>query len=904
MSVRNLDKLFNPESVALIGASPRPGSVGAVIARNLRRAGFAGEVMFVNPNHPTIHGLIVHPNIACLPRAPDLAVIATPAKTVPSLIGELAERGTRAAVIITAGFAELGERGHSLQQAILDAARPHLMRIIGPNCVGIMVPGLGLDATFSHLAAPAGDIAFISQSGAMVTAMLDWAASRSIGFSHVVSLGDMADVDFGDMLDYLAADPHTRAILLYVEGITHGRKFMSAARAAARIKPVLVLKAGRSNAGSRAATTHTGVLTGTDGVYDAVFRRAGMLRVGTMSELFDAAETLALTHEQVGDRLAILTNGGGAGVLAADALAAAGGRLAELAQNTIAELTRRLPATWSRGNPIDIIGDAPGSRYADALTVLISDPGVDAILVLNCPTALAEPEETARAVTDAVAAVEPRVLRDRNVITAWLGEHSAKAARQLFTKAGIATYETPDSAVGAFMHRVHHRRNQELLMETPPARADAFEADQRAARSLIATALAAGEGWLDTEATAAVLAAYGIPHAASLAADDPDQAAYVAASIGFPVALKIRSPDITHKTDVGGVVLNLRDADRVRREAEGMLEGVRAARPKARLAGFLVQAMIGRPGALELLVGLVEDPVFGPLVLFGQGGTSVEVVGDSSLELPPLNALLARRLMARTRVWRLLQGYRGHPPAKIETVIEVLIRLGQLAADHPEIRELDINPLLADAAGIIALDARLRVAPACGPSTTKLAIAPYPQHLETAERLRDGTSLRVRPLRPEDAPMLHDLAAHMSPEDLRLRFFTPVRGLSHAVAARLSQLDYERELALLGEHDDVALGVAHFFADPDNLSAEYAIAVRSDWKGRGVGYLLMKRLIDIARQRGIGELVGEVLRENEPMLQMCRELGFTIAPDPRDAKVMLVRKKLSATAEIGSGGDE
>jgi len=892
MSVRNLDKLFNPGSVALIGATPRPGSVGAVVARNLRSAKFAGEIMFVNPHHRAIDGLIVHPNIASLPRAPDLAVIATPAETVPSLVGELGERGTRAAVIITAGFAELGERGPSLQQVILDAAKPRLMRIIGPNCVGIMVPRVGLDATFSHLPAPVGDIAFISQSGAMVTAMLDWAVPRDIGFSYVTSLGDMADVDFGDMLDYLAADPHTRAILLYAEGITHGRKFMSAARAAARIKPVLVLKAGRSKVGSRAATSHTGVLTDTDAVYDAVFRRAGMLRVGTMAELFDAAETLALTHAQVGDRLAILTNGGGAGVLAADALVAAGGRLAELSQNTIAELTRLLPATWSRGNPIDIIGDAPGTRYADALAVLISDPEIDAILVLNCPTALTEPEETARAVIEAVGAAEPRVLRDRNVITAWLGEHSARAARQLFAKARIATYETPDSAVGAFMHRVHHRRNRELLMETPPARADAFEADQRAARSVIATALAAGEGWLDTEATAAVLAAYGIPLAASLAADDPGKAACVAAGVGFPVALKIRSPDITHKTDVGGVVLDLGDADRVRREAVAMLEHVRAARPEARLDGFLVQPMIGRPGALELLVGFVEDPVFGPLVLFGQGGTAVEVVGDSSLELPPLSALLARRLMARTRVWRLLQGYRGQPPVKIEAIIEVLIRLGQLAADNPEIRELYINPLLADAAGIIALDARLRVAPAYGPMTTKLAIAPYPQHLETAERLRDGTSLRVRPLRPEDEPMLHDLAAHMSHEDLRLRFFTPVRGLTHAVAARLSQLDYDRELALVAEHANVSVGVVHFFADPDNLRAEYAIAVRSDWKGRGLGYLLMNRLIDIAGQRGIGELAGEVLRENEPMLQMCRELGFTVAPDPRDAKVMLVRKPL------------
>jgi len=892
MSVRNLDKLFAPRSVALIGATPRPGSVGAVVARNLRRAGFAGELMLVNPHYDTIDGLTVHPNVASLPRAPDLGVIVTPAETVPCLIHELAARGTRAAVIITAGFGELGQRGQTLQQATLDAAKPHLLRIVGPNCVGIMLPRLGLDATFSHLAPPAGDIAFLSQSGAMITAMLDWAVPHGIGFSHVVSLGDMADVDFGDMLDYLAADPHTRAILLYAEGITHGRKFMSAARAASRIKPVLVLKAGRSQAGARAATSHTGVLAGADAVYDAVFRRAGMLRVRTMAELFDAAETLALTHEQVGERLAILTNGGGAGVLATDALVAARGQLAALSQTTVADLNRQLPATWSHGNPVDIIGDASGKRYGDALTTLIGDSEIDAILVLNCPTALAQPEDTARAVIDTVAGAEPAALRGRNVITAWLGEYSARTARQLFADARIATYETPDSAVTGFLHRVHHRRNQELLMETPPARLDMFGPDRVTVRRLIAAALAAGKSWLDPEETSAILAAYGLPIVANHFAADPDQAASLAAKVGFPIALKIRSPDITHKSDVGGVALNLGNTDRVRREAEGMLRRVKAAHPEARLDGFLVQPMVRRPSAVELLVGLVEDAVFGPLVAFGQGGTAVEIMRDTSLELPPLNALLARRLMARTRVWQLVQGYRGKPPANIEAIVEMLIRLGQLAADQAEIRELDINPLLADAAGIIAVDARLRIAPAQSPGSARLAIAPYPKELGSAERLRDGTVLRLRPLRPEDEPMLHDLAAHMSHEDLRLRFFTPVQGLTHVVAARLSQLDYDRELALLAEGDGTALGVVHFFADPDKLRAEYAIAVRSDWKGRGVGFLLMNRLIHIARQRGIGELVGEVLRENQPMLQMCRELGFAMVPQPADPAIMVVNKIL------------
>jgi len=897
MSIRNLDKLFAPGSVALIGATPRPGSVGAVVARNLRRAGFAGELMLVNPHHDTIDGLTVHSNVASLPQPPDLAVIVTPPQTVPCLVRELAERGTRAAVIITAGF---GELGCALQQAALDAAKPHLLRIVGPNCVGVMVPRIGLDATFSHVAAAPGDIAFVSQSGAMITAMLDWAVPRGIGFSHVVSLGDMADVDFGDMLDYFAADQQTRAILLYVEGVTYGRKFMSAARAASRLKPVLVLKAGRSNAGARAATSHTGVLAGADAVYDAVFRRAGMLRVVTIAELFEAAETLSLTHEQVGEGLAILTNGGGAGVLATDALIGAGGQLASLSNETIAKLNQILPATWSRGNPVDIIGDASGERYAGALTTLIRDPGVDAILVLNCPTALAEPQETAGAVIDAIADTKRDALRGRNVITAWLGEHSARAARQHFAEARIATYETPEGAVAGFIHRIRHRRNQELLMETPPARPDAFRPDLVAARHMIATALAAEKSWLDPAEAGAILRAYGVPVVADQTARDPDDAAAVAAFVGFPVALKIRSPDITHKTDIGGVALGLSDVEQVRREASAMVERIGAACPEARFDGFLLQPMISRPGALELLAGLVDDPVFGPLIAFGAGGTAVEIVHDSSLEFPPLNALLARRLMARTRVWQLLEGYRGKPPANMDAVVEVLIRLCQLAADHPEIRELDINPLLADSAGVIGLDARLRIAPARQLGAARLAIAPYPQHLETVERLRDGTALCVRPLRPEDEPLLHDLAAHMRPEDLRLRFFTPVRGLTHAVAARLSQLDYDREMALIAEHDRTALGVAHFFADPDRLRAEYAIAVRSDWKGRGVGFLLMTRLIDIARQWRIAELVGEVMRENKPMLQMCREFGFVITPDLSNTSLVVVRRSLETTQANGA----
>jgi acetyltransferase len=892
MSVRNLDKLFKPGSVALIGATDRAGSVGAVILRNLRRGGFRGELLLVNQHHQTLDGLPVYPDVTSLPQVPDLAIIVTPPDTVPGLVAALGTLGTKAVVVITAGFGELGEAGRTLQQAILEAARPHLIRLVGPNCVGIMVPGIGLDASFSHLAPAVGDIAFVTQSGAMVTAMLDWAAPRGIGFSHVVSLGDMADVDFGDMLDYLAADPHTRAILLYAEGITHGRKFMSAARAAARGKPVLVLKAGHSAAGARAAASHTGMLAGSDAVYDAAFRRAGMLRVATMAELFDAAETLALTHTQNGDRLAIVTNGGGAGVLATDALEAAGGRLATLAPETIERLSKVLPPTWSHGNPVDIIGDASGQRYAAALDALFADPGIDAFLILNCPTALAEPVEAASAVAGAAAAASDR-LHGRNIFTAWLGEQSAAAARRCLYAAHIPTYDTPEAAVAGFLHRVRYQHNQALLLEAPPARPDPFEPDDTAVRMIIVNVLRAGRPWLDAEETAAVLAAYGIPQPRAENAADADEAVAAANAIGFPVALKIRSPDITHKSDVGGVALGLADGAIVRAETAALIGRVRAARPDARLDGVIVQQVIRRPGAIELLVGVSEDSVFGPVVVFGQGGTAVEIIQDSAIALPPLNLLLARAQMARTRVWRLLQAYRGKPAAAIDAIAEVLIRVGQLAADHAEVRELDINPLLADADGVVALDARIRVAAAAELGPARLAIAPYPKHLESIEQARNGTVVELRPVRPEDEPLLHDLAAHMSPEDMRLRFFSPLRGLTHALAARLTQIDYDREMALVAQHDGMVLGIARYFADPDRQSAEYAVAVRSDSKGRGIGYLLMTRLIEIARQCGIGELNGEVLRENGPMLEMCRALGFAIAPEATDAAIMAVRKRLA-----------
>jgi acetyltransferase len=758
-----------------------------------------------------------------------------------------------------------------------------------------MVPEIGLDASFSHVAPRRGDLAFVSQSGAMITAVLDWAAARAIGFSHVVSLGGMADVDFGDMLDYLATNKNTRAILLYVEAVKEARKFMSAARAAARLKPVLVVKVGRFAEGARAAASHTGALAGSDAIYDAAFRRAGMLRVDDMTEMFDAVETLTLTRPQLGERLAILTNGGGPGVLATDLLIALGGQLASLSPALIEKLDAVLPHTWSRANPIDIIGDADGKRYQAALSALLEDEHNDAVLVLNSPTALAEPVESARAV---IATVKAEGVR-RNVLTAWLGEESAAAARRLFAEARIASYQTPDSAIRGFMHGVRYRRNQQLLMETPPARPSSFEPDAKAVRETIARALAAGRGWLEADEINAVLGAYGIPFAGPVLVATEEEAATAAMRIGFPVALKIRSPDLPHKSDVGGVALNLGRAERVLDEAAAMRARVEKARPHARIEGFMVQPMVHRPEAIELILGVSTDAVFGPVIMFGQGGTAVEVLQDTAIELPPLNEALAQALIARTRVSRLLNGYRDRKPADLAGISETLIRVAELASDHAEIVELDINPLLADRSGVIAIDARLRVAPAATTAAARLSISPYPREFTWSERLTDRTPIRLRAVRPEDEPMLKDIVAHMTPEDQRFRFFVPMKELTHQLAARLSQVDYAREIALLATTSDgkTALGVSRYSADPDNQQAEFAIAVRSDWKGRGLGYLLMTRLIGVAIERGIGAIVGDVLRENETMIDLARHLGFTIAHHPDDPAALRVTLDLAEPAK-------
>ena len=899
MTTRNFGALFQPTSIALVGASNRPGSVGAVLARNLQAGGFSGAIWAVNPHESAVGALPCFHSVADLPGTPDLAVIATPPSTVPGLVADLGQRGCRAAVVVTAGFGEGGRAaGETLRGDMLAAAEPHLLRIIGPNCLGFISPVAGINASFAHLTPQAGGVAFLSQSGALVTAVLDWAVGRGIGFSHIVSLGDMSDVDFGDLLDFLAQDIATRSILLYVESIKDARKFMTAARIAARAKPVIVIKSGRSSGGARAAMSHTGALAGSDAVYDAAFRRAGMLRVRELRDLFEAAETLSRKLVVRGDRLTILTNGGGAGVLAADALDASGGHLAPLSPEMLAQLDKVLPAAWSRGNPIDIIGDASGQRFTDALDALRANPDQDAILVMNCPTGVVAPEETCAAVLAAVTAGQ-----GAPVLTCWLGEATAATARHRFAEAGVPSYETPDDAVRAFMDMVDYRRNQALLMETPPAGAAVDAEGRKAGRAIVEAVLAAGRTLLSEPESKALLAAYGVPTVVTKIARTPADAGRIAAAMTGPVALKILSPDISHKSDVGGVALSLHGEADVAEAAEAMLVTVAGRQPAAKIEGFTLEPMVVRAGAQELIAGVIVDGIFGPVILFGQGGTAVEVLADRALALPPLNPVLARDMIARTRVAKLLGGYRDVPAANMAQIEATLIRLADLAIDLPEVIELDINPLLADAEGVIALDARVVLRAVETPNPRRLAIRPYPAELERSITIKDGQTLRVRPIRPEDAPALVESGRRTSPEDLRLRFFGAMRTLPPWLAARLSQIDYDREMALIAfdpkrtEAEVEILGVVRLICDPDNTQGEFAIIVRSDLKGHGLGYSLMQEMLTWARRRGLAKVVGEVLMENSTMLHMVEELHGKIESRDVDNRTVHVTFDLRRPVE-------
>ena len=892
MTIRNLDRVLAPRAVALIGASTRPRSIGHLMLTNMRAAGFAGTLMPVNPHGGEIDGLRVWPDIASLPENPDLAVIATPPDTVAGLIAELAQRGCAGAVVITAGFGEGGAPiGVQRRQDMLEAARPALLRIIGPNCLGLVVPGTGVNASFSHVQAKPGSIACFTQSGAVAAGLMDWAAARGVGFRTMVSLGDMVDVDFGDLLDVAASDPGTSAILLYVESIgaanpMAARKFMSAARAAARTRPVIVVKSGRHQAAAKAAASHTGALAGSDAVYDAAFRRAGLLRVAGLEQLFSAAETLAHTRPTQGagptqgDRTVIVTNGGGFGVLATDALLDVGGNLATLSPATRAALDRVLPATWSGANPVDMIGDADGARYRATLDVLLADPDIDIVLALNCPTGVASSAEAARG---ALAAASAKPAQSARLLACWLGTQDRAATGHAFSGAGIPSFESIESTVAATAQLAEFARNQRLMLRVPDAWGDETTAvDQDRVAQILLAAQAAGQSWLPGEAARDVLAAYGIPTARPQLATTPAEAARLAAVLCGKVVLKVDSQDIPHKSDIGGVVLDLAP-EAVIGAAEAMLSRIATTMPRAKISGFTVEPMIRRADAIELIIGASVDPTFGPVILFGHGGVAVEAIADTALALPPLDRDMALALIARTRVANLLRGFRHHRPADHGAIARALMAVARLVLDHSDIAELDINPLLADADGVIAVDARIRL----GDPARRVpsAIVPYPAELETTLVLADQTRVSLRPIRPTDATALQRMHAALAPGDIRARYHGSLRSLDAPLLTRLTQIDYDREMALIAftPDDAVPLGVVRLHGDPERIQAEFAILVRSDWHGRGLGTAMLRRLIDVAHHRGLRRLVAAVLRDNAAMLHLARALSFRTMEQMGDA---------------------
>ncbi len=897
MTIRNLDATFAPTSIALVGASPRPGSVGRVVLQNVQSAGFSGPVYPVNIKYDEVLGLRCYGRIADLPEAPELAVIMTPPETVPGIVGELGARGTKVVVVITAGIGT----ANGLRQRMLDAANPHLLRIIGPNTIGLLAPHARLNASFVHISPGAGRLGLISQSGAIVSSVIDWAAAEGIGFSQVYSLGDMADVDVGDCLNMLAADEHTGAILMYLESIPAGRKFMSAARAAARVKPVIAVKPGRHAAAAKAALTHTGALAGADRVVDAALRRAGVIRVRDLDDLFNAAEITARYKPLQQGRIAIVTNGGGAGVLAVDELLDQGCTLASLSETTLTALDKVLPATWSRANPVDIIGDAPPERYRSAVEAMAADPGVDAILVMNCPTGIADPVAAATAVANIA---DGGTLGGKPILACWLGKKAAEPARMILQGAGVGSFDTPSDAAEAvaLLTRWSELRRQ---LERVPSSQPQATADPAIVNKVLAGAIAEGRSLLTEAEAKEVLKAYGIEVPETVIAASPDEVYTAATDLitrSDALVVKMLSKTVSHKSDVGGVVLGLTSPEGARQAAAEITRRFEQAFPGRSLDGFTVQPMIRRPDAVELIAGIGSDPIFGSVVVFGAGGTSVEVVNDSATGLVPIDDVLAADLIDRTRVSRLLAGYRDTPAADRAAIIATLVALSQLAIDFPLIGSIDINPLLADADGVIALDARIEIDPARVSSGRhgNLSIRPYPSGW-SSRVAAGGQDYLLRPIRPEDVALYPAFLARMDREDMRLRFLTPTPTLSHDMLVRLTQLDYDRDIAFIALQPGTGelAGIVRYSADPDHITAEFGVLVRSDLKGAGLGRALMKQLITYARSDGIAELVGLVLRENGRMLALCNDLGFVadhLWSDPALLRrVLSLRQPLSDT---------
>ena len=892
MGKHYLNKLFEPRSVAVFGASDREGAVGNLVFKNMIEGGFKGEVFPINPKHEEVQGRKAFPDLKSLGQPIDLAVITTPAATVPAIIEACGSYGIRSAVIISAGFREIGQQGLKLEKAVLENARRHGLRFVGPNCLGIMRPATGLNCTFNKGGAAPGNIALVSQSGALCTAILDWAAANKIGFSAVVSTGISADIDFGDVLDYLVNDPKTKSILLYIEGIHNALSFMSGLRAAARFKPVIALKVGRHASGSKAAMSHTGALVGADDVFESALRRAGVVRGLRIANLFSAAATLTFPIKADGDRLAIVTNGGGPGVMATDRLADLSLPLADLSKETMKRLNEVLPATWSHSNPVDIIGDATPERYAQAVSVCMDDPNVDGLLVILTPQAMTDPAGVAQALVALNTGKKP-------LLTCWMGEIQVGEGRRILRDANIPTFNTPETAVDAFSYLVNHGRNQKLLLETPGPISRDQAPDVEGARLIIESVLAEGRKVLSEAESKAVLHAFHIPTAPASIVRSPNEALVQAETIGFPVALKINSPDITHKSDAGGVRLGISNAQAARSAYNEMLAAVRKNRPEARIDGVTIQPMLQRPNGRELLVGLVTDPVFGPVITFGAGGISVEVMGDRAVTLPPLNRRLVQDLIRSTRVSKLLGAFRHMPKVNLESLEQILLRVSEIACELPLIKELDINPLIVDEHGAMAVDARIVVDyhVQTADRYSHMAIYPYPAHFVTRRQLPNGMDMVIRPIRPEDADMEQEFVRNLSEQSKYFRFMQAIDELSPQMLARFTQIDYSREMGLISVVHDVEqrekqIGVARYSINPDGRSCEFAIVVADEWQRQGIAHLLMQQLLAAARSHGLQLMEGDVLSTNNDMLTLAAKLGFNISTSGEDPDVVHVVLRL------------
>ena len=875
MGQYNLDRIFRPRHVAVVGASEKAGTIGNALIKNLIDGGFSGLLLPVNPKYKTIHGQACFESISALETGVDLAIMATPIHSVSDIVSECVEKKVGGAVIISAGGKEVGEQGREIEENIRQIAHSGGLRIVGPNCLGIIRPKARLNASFASEMPDIGDLAFVSQSGAICTAILDLALKEHIGFSHFVSIGSMLDIDFGDIIDYLGNDASAKSILLYIESLTNFRKFMSAARSVSRVKPIIVLKSGRSPAGAKAAASHTGAMAGEDAVYDAAFKRAGIVRVDTIEELFDCAELMAKQPRPRGPRLAILTNGGGPGVMAADTLARYGQEPAPLDPETVQALDVFLPSFWSRGNPIDILGDASAERFGRALEVCFNSKNLDGVLVILAPQALTDPLSVAKTLATAMKE------RMYPVFACWMGGKSITKAVEVLNDAGIPTYDTPERAVRAFLYMVEFARNLEMLLEIPPKMTGHMVFDQGKARNLIARA--PEQGFMSESDSKEILVAYGLPVISTEIAKTEDHALRIGREMGYPLVMKLHSPDITHKTDAGGVRLDLRcDAD-VSQAYRQIMSAACQYKPDARIEGVTIQPYFSNPD-FEILLGAKRDPNFGPVILFGMGGIYTEVLKDRSLGLPPMNRLLARRLMQKTKAYSLLKGYRNRPAADMERLEEMIIRLSQMLIDFPEIAELDMNPVLIKDGNPVAVDARILVSPLAVPSSLHLVIGPYPEEDESHMVSVDGRRIFIRPVKPEDAPLFTALFKVLSPTTVYYRFFGHLKELQPEMLARFTQIDYDREIALVAIDEDSEtdrmLGVARIIGDPDGKTGEFAVLVGDDWQDKGIGGNLLKKCLSIAEKQGFKKVHGIVLHENKNMRALGEKLGFEIKKDP------------------------